>query len=240
MEAVETGQRTCIGLLSHRFPMSHGNCFDVVDAKGKSYRVLNFNAENLDELEKRGVVTWPIKFIPVLHCAFIHDTRIEDAWYSRDLCHTCTPLWLSSPLTRLREQRGVEAGRIVIKNGMITEKVVTKNTELKARWSVANDESFVSVPDNVNTVDESSDAKTWRPVAARLMDIQHFVATSALVFHIKKPVGLQYVLSGNDAFRVRNVEHSNHGIECPNHLVVHVSPQPKCVVGSVLTLKYGD
>lgn len=73
------------------FPRKGGNCFDVKASNGKSYNILNFNVENLDELLKTQKISYPIK-IGVMDesRAVIIDSRISPEWYS-DFCSVCCP-----------------------------------------------------------------------------------------------------------------------------------------------------
>lgn len=74
------------------FPRKRGNCFSVeVDGSG-DYRIVNFGAENLDELVRRGVLSWPVEIKPLSEReAVIADARIPAEWYS-DYCPTCWPV----------------------------------------------------------------------------------------------------------------------------------------------------
>ena len=80
--AKEYAGSTLVGVNTSRgYPLPHGNCLSVIAEDGEHYRIVNFVAENLEELERRGL-TWPIK-IEVLgpSTATIADRRIPPEWY---------------------------------------------------------------------------------------------------------------------------------------------------------------
>ena len=91
MKALDITHSTCVGLPDRDDPQSHGNCFGVRADNGKSYRVANFNLENLESLIRKGL-TWPIDIKPLGEGnALIHDPRIGERWYQSEYCEICTP-----------------------------------------------------------------------------------------------------------------------------------------------------
>ena len=99
-EAKSFGAVTCMGHMSQPFPRDSGNCFDVVDADGKAWRIVNFVYENLVEALRRGVsddrwapgVAWPVACAPIgKNVAVITDPRIPTDWYQREWCEVCCP-----------------------------------------------------------------------------------------------------------------------------------------------------
>ncbi len=90
IDAYEVTSTTLIGSFGD-FPRSVGNCFSLKTDIDKDYRIVNFNAENLDELLKRGL-TWPVKILPMNErIAIICDARISDKWYDERYCSICCP-----------------------------------------------------------------------------------------------------------------------------------------------------
>ena len=90
---------TLVGYMPNSYPTDRGNCFSLI-AKGdnienyESYRIDNFNYENLKELLRLGL-TFPIK-IEIIESknringiAAICDSRIGKEWYSTKFCRSC-------------------------------------------------------------------------------------------------------------------------------------------------------
>ena len=86
------GSITLVGYHIQNYPSKDGNCFSVKLFDDSETRVVNFNYENLEELIKRNIVSFPIT-IEVLgdeHCK-ISDDRIPKEWYMEEYCQICTP-----------------------------------------------------------------------------------------------------------------------------------------------------
>lgn len=80
INGIRIGMRTLVAYMGD-FPRESGNCFSMV-TENKSYGIVNFHAENLEELIERKVVKWPIKIIPISEKeALICDERIPNEWY---------------------------------------------------------------------------------------------------------------------------------------------------------------
>lgn len=118
-EAACEGGRTCVGVLRTDYPLESGNCFDVLDGNGRSFRIVNFVAENLDEAIARGVVAWPMRCVVLREpesgaagVAAVHDARLPVDWYCREWCEVCCPLALlpvpQQMATALRRESGEE------------------------------------------------------------------------------------------------------------------------------------
>lgn len=91
MKALSITHSTCVGVPDRDEPQNHGNCFGVRADDGKSYRVANFNLENLEALQRKGLA-WPIELKALNeHTALIHDPRIGERWYQNEYCEICTP-----------------------------------------------------------------------------------------------------------------------------------------------------
>lgn len=92
MKALAMSAQTMVGY-GGDFPRSKGNCFSmVVENSLVGFHAVNFNAENLLELIKRGVVDWPIEISPLTEGhALIVDERIPQEWYKeeKDWCTIC-------------------------------------------------------------------------------------------------------------------------------------------------------
>lgn len=82
--AISVGLVTMVGFVSKTFPYKQGNSFSINTIDGKSYRIINFNHENLEELMKRGL-QFPIEIqIMSNREAKIDDSRIPENWYSEN------------------------------------------------------------------------------------------------------------------------------------------------------------
>jgi len=142
--AVSIGTRTLVGYFGN-YPIKPGNCFSVnVENENTYYKIVNFGAENLEELISRGL-TWPIK-IKVLdgHIAVIHDSRIEDEWYNDHFCGVCCPHNLLPLTQQLEYERKIGRGDIVILGEIEgfqirKEKISTTSKTLNLKFSLDND-----------------------------------------------------------------------------------------------------
>lgn len=103
-----------VGYINTEFPMKYGNCFSVKTVQGE-YRIVNFNHENLEELLRTKVVSFPITITPLgdFHAAIIADERIPNEWYSTHFCSSCTPREYTSPVERLRQILDIKRGKRV-------------------------------------------------------------------------------------------------------------------------------
>lgn len=119
MKALEVGSVTLLGAPEER-PSQSGNCFTVKCDDGKWYRIVNFNHENLEALEKKGL-TWPIECEALSgNVAVIMDGRIGERWYQERYCEVCTPRDLLPITQRQRHARDVIRGRREESEGFIT------------------------------------------------------------------------------------------------------------------------
>jgi hypothetical protein len=166
IDATAIGSQTCVGgLIGAPYPRKGGNCFDVETASG-SYRVLNFRAENLEELLNRGTITWPVKIhvVDKSRC-MIHDTRIPHDWYCENLCSICTPFAMMPLTYQMQYARKIATGEIklskVIRSGPLkgyqleSQEIKATVKKLKMNWSsetltdlgTANIDLFISPKD---------------------------------------------------------------------------------------------
>ncbi len=150
LKATAIGMQTQVGYIYEEFPHPRGNCFSLQCGK-KEYQVLNFNVENLKELLKQGVVTWPLRCVKAdsRNC-YIHDIRIPHHWYSDHICHVCTPLRLQSIQDQLRRFREFERGdRKKITDGplrgseIVSTKIEAKRRTLDTKFSGETAAHFV-------------------------------------------------------------------------------------------------
>lgn len=73
LQAVAFGEVTCLGTLDQSFPIQSGNCFSVITADGRSFKIVNFVYENLVEALRRGTsddrwapgVAWPVQCVEI-------------------------------------------------------------------------------------------------------------------------------------------------------------------------------
>lgn len=101
---------TCVGVLTKNFPISSGNCFSVVAENDKSYRIVNFVHENMEELFRRGFKA-PFKIAVIgKNTAIVHDERIPDRWYQDRYCEVCCPSELLPVNQRMAHLRHIECG----------------------------------------------------------------------------------------------------------------------------------
>jgi hypothetical protein len=158
LNATKVGMVTCVGVLTDKYPVEHGNCFDLY-AEGKFYRIVNFCHENLEEAIKRHKLTWPIKISPLKDdsdIAIIYDERIPDSWYSYRYCEVCCPeqfLPINQQLTHKRQElRGertytdvsdgpLKGGRIIGMNmskapDFRTQKEKDEQVERMKKWEI--------------------------------------------------------------------------------------------------------
>lgn len=97
---------------SQGFPVKRGNCFSVKTDEEKRYQIVNFNAENWEEMLRRGLEL-PVKILPISeHHAVIHDKRIPDDWYDSDYCEICCPQTLLPENQKLSYNRREARGEI--------------------------------------------------------------------------------------------------------------------------------
>ncbi len=103
------GSVTLIGV-SGKPPFPSGNCFNLIGEDDKTYKIVNFNHENLEHLMKQGL-TFPIQ-IKILSgiIAVLHDKRIGNRWYSKSFCEVCCPDRLLPITQQLSHERDIEAG----------------------------------------------------------------------------------------------------------------------------------
>lgn len=123
LEAVSVESYTLAGIYvptqKEDWPISHGNCFTVLTEGGKSYRIVDFAYENLEEALRRGL-TWPIKIFPLSACvAVIHDPRIPDDWYRDYWCEVCCPEELLPLPQILAHKRQIARGEREAGDGFI-------------------------------------------------------------------------------------------------------------------------
>jgi hypothetical protein len=126
MKAFEVGSVTMVGVWG-KPPHEHGNCFDVKCDDGIWRRVLNFNHENLEALEKLGL-TWPIQCEALSErTVVLMDPRIGERWYQRYFCEVCTPCDLLPINQRQRQLRDIARGLRVEGEHFITLHMVGKS-----------------------------------------------------------------------------------------------------------------
>jgi hypothetical protein len=136
---------TLVGYLHDKFPASRGNCFSVVTEDDKHFRILNFNHENLEELERTNVFEWPLKILPLDSShAVICDERIPHEWYDEKFCSTCTPRNLLPLPQRLRQLRDIQSGRK-------TEKVIEIEGKKHIMTTIHVESKIVHVPYIIST-----------------------------------------------------------------------------------------
>lgn len=111
MKATKITWVTCVGVYGEP-PLDHGNCFDVVADDGKSYHIVNFNHENLEALQAKGL-TLPLEMRQLgdSKAAIIMDPRIGERWYQHRYCEVCCPRDLLPSSQRAIHERDIARGR---------------------------------------------------------------------------------------------------------------------------------
>ncbi len=73
-----------------KYPMPRGNCFSVATEEGETLRIVNFGAENWQEMLKREKIELPIKVKKIYgKTAIVFDERIPPEWYDDHWCEVC-------------------------------------------------------------------------------------------------------------------------------------------------------
>lgn len=88
-KALGITSQTLVGYSQDGFPMKSGNCFSVRTDQGNDYRIVNFNVENWEEMNRLGLEPPIIIGILDERTAIIQDDRIPDEWYDRHYCAVC-------------------------------------------------------------------------------------------------------------------------------------------------------
>jgi len=143
--AIRIAGQTLVGSFGE-FPRKGGNCFSIENEDDKEYRILNFKIENLEELIRRGELSWPIKCESLSeYSAVVNDGRIPDDWYMDHFCEVCTPLDLLPLPQRLKHLRDIQRGdRTEYPNGLVSIKIKpVPSRSLKAKWKI---EPMIDLP----------------------------------------------------------------------------------------------
>jgi hypothetical protein len=120
IKAAHMGWKTMIGVCKDVYPLDNGNCFSVYTKEGDEYKIVNFSAENLEQLEKMGL-SWPIDIIVLKgHTAVINDKRIGDRWYLKEFCEICCPTGLLPITQQLKNKREEEREGTRDEKGRVT------------------------------------------------------------------------------------------------------------------------
>lgn len=169
IDTYSIGGQTLVGFWGD-YPRERGNCFSLYNNdKSKSFKVVNFNVENLEHLLATNVVRWPIKIQKLSdRHAIVKDDRIPSNYYSDNYCQVCTPLSLWPEKQLLARQAKIDSGELKIKvcdNGMIIETVTVKAAPRPLTgWTIESEEDeddkevlfyadyipFFKLPDNID------------------------------------------------------------------------------------------
>ncbi len=118
---IEIGSQTLVGVNTDKFPVSRGNCFDMLADDGNSYKIINFAVENLRFLIKQGMIELPVRLLVENdRCASIHDTRIQHNFYRDDICTVCAPVSLLNYTQQLTRARKLETGEIIERGSIVS------------------------------------------------------------------------------------------------------------------------
>jgi len=117
--------QTLVGVMSRDFPLQYGNCFSVSSDSTVRYKIVNFILENLQELLKQNVISWPVKILPISNrAAVIVDERIPEEWYSKEYCEICCPFDLlphNQQMTYVRKLLRGDIEEIECSNGIMVK-----------------------------------------------------------------------------------------------------------------------
>ena len=144
------GSVTLLGVDTSAYPVKRGNCFSV-QIDDAEYKVINFNHENLMFLIQLGLKL-PVEILvdDETKRAFIHDTRIKDKWYDKDVCEICSPMKFWSAAQLLRRQRDIDAGHLTVTPIRMTIDGVEKIWEVESRqipyWTDIPQDCMVGMP----------------------------------------------------------------------------------------------
>jgi hypothetical protein len=117
--------------------VSTNNCFGVETSDKKGYRIVNFYYETLEELLKNKTIKWPVKIKTIgEHTAVISDPRIPDDCYRTEFCEVCCPSDLLPLQQKLRREREIARGDLVVCDGFETRKIFSLTRKLKGKWTV--------------------------------------------------------------------------------------------------------
>ena len=159
-DAVSVGSQTLVGSMGD-FPRNFGNCFGLVDEDGVEHSVVNFICENLEELLKREVISWPVRALNIGgRFAVVHDHRIPDNWYQDHFCEVCTPVDMLPLIQRMKHLRDIASGvrkeTEVDFNGkkmtIVSQEVKAKSRKLRVMWA-----PYIPVVRAVHNIDAESE-----------------------------------------------------------------------------------
>lgn len=112
--AIDIGDTTLLGVSGNNYPLSSGNCMSVMLEGGGRLKIVNFYAENLQELIKNRGLTWPVACEEIgPNVGVISDPRIHDTWFRVTFCETCCPRDLLPLPQRLARKRAIARGDLV-------------------------------------------------------------------------------------------------------------------------------
>jgi hypothetical protein len=111
--ATDIGFVSLVGVYSSEWPIKWGNYFSMSAEDGKSYQIVNFWYENLEQLLEHKEIEFPIPLLILDDgYAMIHDPRIPDDWYVKDSVSTCVPRRYHTIHQQAKHQRGIDGGWI--------------------------------------------------------------------------------------------------------------------------------
>lgn len=124
IKGVSISTTTLLGVVTKKYPVSHGNCFSMVADNGKSYNIVNFVCENLEEAIRREKLTLPVTLhilgdVDNSKTAIMYDERIPTQWYSNKFCSVCTPVHLLPTCQLIERGLDIKSGRLRV-NGAIS------------------------------------------------------------------------------------------------------------------------
>lgn len=138
--------------------MERGNCFSLCNKNGDDYKIVNFGLENLEHLLHIGVLSYPVKVLPLSEgVALMLDERIPKSYYQQTFCSICCPFDLLPTNQKHEEYRKQLTKEVIMVevDGLILEKMNFKDAEygpnkLKDKWearlqSDANDADAAAI-----------------------------------------------------------------------------------------------
>lgn len=130
-QATAQGMTTLVGFYGP-FPRERGNCFSVyvgpIETKedylrAKSFKIINFGAENLEYLLEKKVITWPIEIAQLddTYLAKIVDKRIPADFFDAKPCSICTSKKYWTPEMRKKRADDIRSGDLKISKPITME-----------------------------------------------------------------------------------------------------------------------
>jgi len=113
MRAYSIGMCTLLGVIETKYPMKHGNCFDLENKdKSQSIKIVNFKLENLNYLLRNNIVSYPLEVKKLSkRYGILVDKRIPKDFFDESYCEICCPRHLLLEHQQKRIQAELDSGK---------------------------------------------------------------------------------------------------------------------------------